>query len=266
MAGQLFTLYRISDGSNQAKNKLSHADKFHCLRNYLSVFGNENLLVFADNCSAPTLDELTKLGITYQTIKLGNRGSFLHIVKYAIEQLPKDDYVYLLEDDYLHLPGSRQALLEGLAIADYVSLYDHPDKYVEFSKGGLNHYVIDGGETTKIFLTQSSHWKETNSTTMTFAARIGTLAADYKIWAKWGVRDYYVWQDLLRNEAGFSEHMRVVRNKLSGKAAFRQKMENALRHFGYHFNRKRRLITPVPGMATHVELNYLSPLRDWQKV
>ena len=39
--------------------------------------------------------------------------------------------LFLLEDDFLHKPGSKKLLLEGLLNYNgYITLYDHPDKYL----------------------------------------------------------------------------------------------------------------------------------------
>jgi hypothetical protein len=52
-------------------------------------------------------------------------GSWRHAAfDIALRKYPDDAIVYFVEDDYLHLPGSRRLLLEGIAGADYVSLYD----------------------------------------------------------------------------------------------------------------------------------------------
>ena len=47
------------------------------------------------------------------------------------------DLIYFVEDDFLHKDNCREILLEGLRLgAEYASLYDHPDKYLDPSKGG----------------------------------------------------------------------------------------------------------------------------------
>ena len=69
-------------------------------------------------------------------------------------------------------------------IADYVTLYDHPDKYMDHDKGGPNPYISNGGEVTRLVKTDNSHWKLTNSTTMTFASKVNTLKQDRDIWMK----------------------------------------------------------------------------------
>ena len=53
-------------------------------------------------------------------------------------------------------------------------MYDHPDKYIDPTYGG-NPYCEGGAEDTRVHLTDSCHWKVTNSTTMTFAAKVSTL-------------------------------------------------------------------------------------------
>ena len=97
---------------------------------------------------------------------------------------PDDSIVYFPENDYLHKPGARKILMEGInSGAHYVSLYDHPDKYA--IDEGRNPLVSGVGEYTRIFYTDSVHWKITNSTTMTFAALVKTLKMDEAILRKY---------------------------------------------------------------------------------
>lgn len=234
-------LYRISDGSHP-KSKLPHADKFHCLQNCISIFGKDDFYVFADNCKLHTMHRLNNLNLQKVVpTSLGNAASWRYVTEYAIEHFQPNDIVYLLEDDYLHLPDARQVLLEGIEIADYVSLYDHPDKYIEAKREG-NPLIKKGGEKTKVLLTTSSHWKYTNSTTMSFAVRVKTLAEDKGVWwentAQKTPRDFKAFAQLCGHSS--------FKNQLMGK--------------------KRKIATPIPGRATHIELKFLAPLVDWSKI
>ena len=81
--------------------------------------------------------------------------------------------VYFVEDDYLHLPHAPTLLREGAAAAEYVTLYDHPDKY-------RLEYCF--GEVSKVVRTRSSHWRYTVSTCLTFASTAGQLRRDQALW------------------------------------------------------------------------------------
>lgn len=132
-------------------------------------------------------------------------------------QEPDDEVVYLVEDDYLHRDGATRIILEGIDRADYVSLYDHPDKYMIPSPNPL---VKEGGEETRVILTASTHWKFTNSTTMTFAARARTLKED---------------QQVMR------------------QCCQRPDMPLDFQMFMLLGQNGRRLISPIPGKATHCD-------------
>jgi hypothetical protein len=94
-----------------------------------------------------------------------------------VEHRPEYEAIYFVEDDYLHLPTATIELIEeGLEIADYVTLYDHPDKY---SKD------YDFGEVSKVMRTKSSYWRHTISTCMTFATTVRKLVEDEDIWTKY---------------------------------------------------------------------------------
>jgi hypothetical protein len=110
---------------------------------------------------------------------LGNAGSAIFAINHAVES--GADLAYFSEDDYLYesSPGislAEQYVREGLGISDYVSLYDHPDKYTAMY--GL-------GETSKVLRTPTTHWRTTVSTCMTFGAKVSALKKDLEIW-----RDY----------------------------------------------------------------------------
>jgi glycosyltransferase involved in cell wall biosynthesis len=99
-------------------------------------------------------------------------GSFLRMIEHVVKlPLKPDTIVYFLEDDYLHRPGWVDVLLEGFTLpADYVTLYDHRDKYRDYPD-----------LFSKLFLTSSCHWRTTPSTTNTYAMRFKTFQKHYSI-------------------------------------------------------------------------------------
>jgi hypothetical protein len=102
-------------------------------------------------------------------------SSFLFLLDYVKNlKLPKETIVYFLEDDYLHRPDWFAILQEAFTIkeADYVTLYDHNDKYTSASYQHLN---------SKIFAGHHCHFRTTPSTTNTFAALYGTLMEDIAV-------------------------------------------------------------------------------------
>jgi hypothetical protein len=166
--------YRISSNS-LPKPKLPGADKFRCLDNFISAFGPE-INVLADNCDEQILNEIERRSLKTLVTDYGNAQSFLFTLS-EVKYCPDDTLIYFVEDDYLHLPTSRTLLEEGIASGvDYVTLYDHPDKY-----GPL----YSGGEMSKVFRTASSHWRTSISTCMTFASTAGILKKDMEIWHQW---------------------------------------------------------------------------------
>jgi hypothetical protein len=231
-------LYRISDGGNP-KRKLPNVTKEKCLDNAISVFGRDNIRVFADNCGAETVEMVKSKSVPYECIKLGNAFSWRYAVEYSLNGMDPQEMVYLLEDDYFHLPASPKALEEALKFADYATLYDHPDKYISFENGGPNPFIENGSEATRVWLTKSSHWKQTNSTTMTFAARVQTLKEDKEVW----------WEFTSK---GFPNDFAAFQC-LQGIGSW----ENRI------FGKKRILVSSIPGLSTHGENDWLTPLHDW---
>jgi hypothetical protein len=231
----LVVFYRISDEHqcNNKKTKPDYATKETCLLNFLKVFGKQSVFIVADCCSETTVEWIKSLGLECLRTEFKNGAkSFLYAVQVAIQSFPDGQRVYLVEHDYLHVQGAREVLLEGLEISDYVTLYSHPDKFKNAADGG-NPLITDNSEETRVYLTNSCHWKLTNSTTMTFATTVGTLKEDLEV--------------LTFYNSGAFPHDFIM---------FRYLIEN----------KKRKLISSLPGYSSHMETAYLSPLVDWESI
>lgn len=257
-------IYRISDkGGNAGKDKIPNATKLHCLRNALEHFGRENFHVIADNCSQEILRFLSSEGLDFEETHLGNSPSFKYAVSKVASSFNDSDIVYFLEDDYLHLPDSKQLLIEALEIADYATLYDHPDQYLcrISSHGGAAPLNNRDLHSYRIFLTGHSHWREIPSTTMTFAVQVKTLREDIRILTNnpdSGTPDDFNMFLKLTKRSGIADAFNVLPRK---RSAFLILMNN----FAV-FRKKRLLISCIPGRATHCETKWLSPLADWTKI
>jgi len=203
------------------------------LANATRVFKDADWLVIADNVSQDT-DNMLQKYVSRSDIHYASEGSGAQTFNLALDTALKyedQEIVYFIENDYLHKPESLNLIKEGINIgASFVTLYDHPDKFLDPSRGG-NKYCQGGAEDTRVYLTQSSHWKITNSTTMTFAAKVKTLREVEPILRKYTAgtypRDFDMFLELRENN--------------------------------------RILISSIPGYSTHGEAAWLSPLIDWSK-
>lgn len=226
-------IYRISDAGYN-KVKPDYINNENCLKNATEVFKDASWLVIADNVSKETDNMIQKYvsrsDIFYASV--GHGAGTFNIALDAALKYDDEEIVYFIENDYLHKPNSEEILKEGFNLgASFVSLYDHPDKYLPPEKGG-NPYCQGGAEDTRVYKTDSVHWKITNSTTMTFAAKVKTLK---------------------ENEPTLREYTSDIH-------------PNDFQMFLDLRSKNQLLITPLPGYSTHGETAWLSPLTDWSKI
>lgn len=167
--------YRISDNS-YTKPKIPGATKQNCLKNFLNCFTKSEKFIIADNVSNETFQMIKQMftGKIFKT-ESSNAKSFIWAVKKAMELFADNEEVYFCEDDYFHRLISETILKEGLEVADYVTLYDHPDKYNNFK-------CI---EPCVIYKTKSCHWKSCVSTCMTFGTHVKNLREDFETLDRW---------------------------------------------------------------------------------
>lgn len=149
-----------------------------------------------------------------------------------MENIAKGLYLTIIGNDYLYTEDAADIIKEGLDISNYVSGYDHPDKYMNYDEGGPNPYIKDGGELTRVVMTKNKHWKFTNSCCMTFATRVSTLEMD---------RDVYVKYCNGNNIADFGIFCELIQS------------------------RQRKLVSPIPSVSTHTETLFLARLINWEK-
>lgn len=106
----------------------------------------------------------------------GNDGkSFLNLLEHVRDLNIEDNTIlYFVEDDFYHKPGWTDILREGFnhTNADYITLYDHKDKYTESMYNLLQSQII---------VTPSIHWRTTPSTTNTYAMLSQTFKKHYKL-------------------------------------------------------------------------------------
>lgn len=119
--------------------------------------------------------------------------------------------VYILEDDYLHRDGWPQILREGFGNLqpsflkfDYITLYDHRDKYT---------YPMYNALVSKIGISDTIHWRTVPSTTNTFAMKYKTFIEDFDIHYSFLNSDHEKFLELGRNKRllgscmpGYSTH------------------------------------------------------------
>ncbi|GHU87877.1 hypothetical protein FACS189476_04030 [Spirochaetia bacterium] len=259
MNANLYIYYRISD-KGRPKDKLPYADKIACLLNAIREFGKKNFYIIADNCSPETITIIRSEGIMFEETSLGNSASFIYMMDKIIHDRMPDDAIYLIEDDYIHRRGGG-IVLEGLSIADYVTLYDHPDKYwLESAQGNpFNHKQI---QKTRLYITNSTYWRETNSSTMTFACRMRTLREDYQIWKKFcsidkTPKDFHAFMAITQNS--FSDMVSFFLQGKRRRGEFKILLKNILTR-----RKVKRLVSSIPAYATHTDTAFIAPFINWE--
>lgn len=226
-------LYRISDGEHN-KLKPEYVTKQGVFLHFLKIFKGYDIYVFADNVKDETYTFLQKHMDSSKIIRtyLSNGQSFMYSVNFACRTFSDDENIYFAEDDYIYKKKAPKIIEEGLSVGHYSSGYDHPDKYINHAEGGPNPFISEGGELTRVLVTENSHWKLTNSCCMTFAVSVKTIKADYDIIAQHCSGSH---------PHDFNMFCELCKSK------------------------NRKVVSCIPGVSTHGEIQWLSKFVDWEK-
>ncbi len=182
---EIFVRHCIFSEVSEKKQRFSNFSKVKCFENFISTLDRDiaNVTFFLDLAHGVLKDHfLSKTSEKIVPITEGSEtGAFLRLLEYVENQNFKEDtIIYFLEDDYLHRKGYLNVMIEAFndLPIDYLTLYDHKDKYFFKQYENLK---------SKVFHTKSTHWRTTPSTTNTYAMRYKTLKRDMEIHRKYSL-------------------------------------------------------------------------------
>jgi hypothetical protein len=132
----LHVVYRTA-GVEKRTSRPSFYSKQLCATSLVRSFeqvDRASLTVISDgerSAAVPILELLTQDVLT--TKQRGNSASYLRAIETALERWPDSDWVYFVEDDYLHTEDALACLAESTTSfpdsISYASLYEHPGSY-----------------------------------------------------------------------------------------------------------------------------------------
>jgi hypothetical protein len=230
----LHVLYRSTGGDNR-KDRPEFYSKMVCLKSFLHAVApvrDRIRMTFVNDGPMPEdrLAVMREWGEVVELAGIGNSPSYRHALGIALAS--PSPFVYFAEDDYLYLPEALQEMLtafEAIPEVDYLSLSDHSDRYIRSDDSRRGY--------SRLYLAGDRHWRTCESTCMTFGARSETLRRDAWVHRLFTTprtpRDRKMWRMIL------------------GEKWFFLKLP------------KRRLASPIPSLATHMEAGGLSPVVDW---
>jgi hypothetical protein len=210
------------------------------------------------------------------------RQSYRFALRYAMDAgWDAEDVVYLLEDDYLHLPGALAALeaaSHAMPEVSYFLTYGGTEDYPTY-RGAVPPYPVHWrpGISTVV---DGQRWRPSLSATSTYAVRVGALREDWSIILQshlpyrhhyldhetglvWQGYRPYRWGDIAREAVGGADGDLTTRLRAVAQAPFKVAF-NLRAH--RRADRRRLLYVAEPNLATHLESALLAPGPDWAAV
>ncbi len=207
--------------------------------------------IIADDISSELRSFFEQFPVTFANGTFGNDASIVAAFEQAFSY-DDSDWVYLVEDDYLHTPEAflwidefirhRDRILltkpksnvERLMLANrlgelhrhflFIHTPDYPDRYEPRER-----------KRSLLFLSQYCHWRQISNTTFTFLAE----AKSFKHFRKKLLASAIGAQDGLLSKSIYAQ------NDFWGRAL---------------------CVSPIPGVATHMHSEVMTPLVDWAAV
>lgn len=187
----LSVIYRLTDITSTNASPIFWDNKYRlneiCLRSFVEAFKDVNPHVYMIIDQSPDfyssfVKQIVPFSMDIEFTNSGVRENAVHQYDYVKD----DDVYYFLECDYLHLPDAGRKMMDAVKEFDFISPYDHPDKYKEGmipKQKGISE-------------TKDHLWRETDSTTSTFMARGEMVKKELNHFKSFGWIDHLRWIDL----------------------------------------------------------------------
>jgi len=175
--------YRVCDVNSTNPSPLFGDDRPRlnkiCLRTFKVFYPNADVTFICDYCIPETVRFIKKEYPNSEVLEtsLGINESCLH--QYKLYEQTNHDVVLFQECDYFHIGALTEKMINEL---EYVSPYDHPDKYPN--------------EISQIKIVDNHHFKHTISTTSTFATNRAGFERNKHLFYKHGYIDHARWVEL----------------------------------------------------------------------
>lgn len=221
--------------------KVCFMSLYKSLANY-----DHKITILGDRLSDEMLKFFRQFPVTIYNEELGNDKSILRSIELASGE-SDDVWSYMCEDDYLHHPDAflwitdlvtnrdkyilqrpKFRLRRGANRLSTKPLVIHPPDYPDRYLRKYMRYSL-------IFVGKYCHWRQVTSTTFTLLATSGTF------------KQYL---------PTFVASSRGARDQFLSKKIFG----------GRWFGRKALCLSPIPGVATHMHEEVMTPLVDWEGI
>jgi hypothetical protein len=172
-------------------------NKLICYKSVWDMSHNDpstfSMHVIYDGGNSPLLDYIQSMRVSDGAIYYVNNESKYDSMTEQWDLADKltGDWIYFVEDDYLHTTDAARVMMEGANKFDLLTLYDHLDRYTRSDD------ITTGKET--VALSPSCHWRTAESTTSTWACSRKLWNDIREIAKKHGPNDRSFFYDLIAN-------------------------------------------------------------------
>lgn len=207
-------------------------------------------IIVGDDLSAELIDFFKKFkNVLVDNEKLGSAAKSLQKQIDLALSSPSEEWIYMCEDDYLHLPHSFIYISEFILNKEKYLKTSHKKKnYINRVIGDLSkipliihppdypdRYEPSWKRLSFIFLSKYCHWRQISNTTHTFLIQSGTIKRFER--------------EIKASAIGPSD------SKLSEKVYGR-----------IFFRNKAICLSPITGLSTHMTEGVMTPLIDWKVI
>jgi hypothetical protein len=222
--------------------KICFLSLYNSLKNY-----PHTIHILGDKLSIELQTFFKQFPVTLSNGTYGNDESIRQSFRMGLE-FPDDEWVYFCEDDYLHVPETflwidefiqnRMEILKFEPRRAFMKLFVNKleDKPLFiFPSDYPDRYAFNQKKPSYIFLSQYCHWRQVSHSTFTFLGETKSLKKYKKA----------LFESAIRSRDGY------LSGKLYGRLLF---MGRGL------------CVCPIPGIATHMHDDQMTPLIDWQRL